>query len=198
MHLRRGYTAAMDSKALSDVRVAILVEDAFEQVEMTEPRKALDAAGAKTVLVSPHAPAVRGWNHQEPAQSFNVDLALDQAKADDFDALLLPGGVQNPDKLRTQPEAVEFVRQFAEQRKPIAAICHAPWMLVEAGIAKGRRLASWPSLKTDIRDAGGTWVDEMVVEDNGIVTSRKPDDIPAFNEKMIALFARARPTRSAR
>ncbi len=177
---------------LSRMRIAILVEDAFEQVEMTEPRKALDAAGATTVLISPTTPQVQGWNHHTPADTFNVDQPLNQAKPQDFDALMLPGGVLNSDKLRTHPDAVQFVRAFADAGLPIAAICHGPWMLVESGMAKGRTLTSWPSLKTDVRNAGGTWVDEVVVEDNGVVTSRKPDDIPAFNQKMIELFAQSR------
>ncbi len=173
------------------MRVAILVEDAFEQVEMTEPRKALDEAGAKTVLISRHD-QVQGWKHHTPADKFDVDLQLNQAKPEDFDALMLPGGVLNADDLRMVPEAVQFVRGFDRAGMPIAAICHAPWMLVETEIAKGRTLTSWPSLKTDIRDAGGTWVDEVVVEDEGVVTSRKPDDIPKFNEKMIELFSQSR------
>ena len=159
---------------------------------MTEPRKALDEAGAQTSLVSPAGPEIQGWNHDTPAETFTVDTQLRDARADDFDALVLPGGVMNPDKLRTNPDAVSFARAFADAGKPIAAICHGPWMLVEAGIAKGRKLTSWPSLKTDITNAGGTWVDEVVVEDNNVVTSRKPDDIPTFNDTMIGLFAKAR------
>lgn len=173
------------------MRVAILLEDAFEQVEMTQPRKALDDAGATTVLISAHTPSVQGWNHHDKADSFPVDLPLDKAQASDFHALLLPGGGLNADKLRTEQAAVAFVRAMADAAKPIAAICHAPWILIEAGVAKGRKLTSWPSLQTDLRNAGATWVDETVVEDNGLVTSRKPDDIPAFNEKLIELFARS-------
>ncbi len=181
------------STQLSGLRVAILVEDAFEQVEMTKPRAALDDAGAQTVLVSPHKDHVQGWNHHDPAQTFPVDRPLDQVSPADFDALLLPGGVMNPDALRMNPQAVEFVRAFARAGKPIAAICHGPWMLVEAGLVRDSTLTSWPSLKTDVRNAGGNWVDREVVEDHDIVTSRKPDDIPAFNERMIGLFEKARP-----
>lgn len=165
---------------------------------MTEPRKALNEAGAQTSLVSPAGPEIRGWNHQTPADTFAVDTPLSEARADDFDALVLPGGVMNPDSLRTNPDAVSFVRAFADSGKPIAAICHGPWMLVESGIAKGRKLTSWPSLKTDITNAGGTWVDDVVVEDNNLVTSRKPDDIPKFNETIVQLFARARTGTGAR
>ena len=174
---------------LSGKKVAILVSDGFEQVEMTEPRQALDEAGAQTVLVSPKDDKVKGWQHDHWGDEFTVDLKLDRAKASDFDALLLPGGVMNPDHLRMNPKAVEFVREFFEESKPVAAICHGPWMLVESGAVKGRTVTSWPSLQTDIRNAGGTWVDREVVTDNGLVTSRKPDDIPAFNRKMIEEFA---------
>lgn len=177
---------------LKGLRVAILLDDAFEQVEMTEPRKALEEAGATTALVSAHTPSVQGWNHHAPAEKFNVDVPLAQAKAQDFDAVLIPGGVVNSDVLRSKPEAVQFVRDCSEAGMPIAVICHGPWMLVESGLAKGRTLTSWPSLQTDLRNAGANWVDEVVVEDRGIVTSRKPDDIPAFNDKMIELFAQAR------
>jgi protease I len=175
-------------ESLTGTKVAILVADGFEQVEMTEPRKALDEAGAETHLVSPSSGAVKGWNHKEWGNEFPVDQELDDADPGDYHALLLPGGVMNPDKLRINPKAVAFVKHFIEQKKPIAAICHAPWTLIEAGIY-GRTLTSWPSLKTDIINAGGTWVDKEVVTDNGIVTSRKPDDIPAFNKKMIEEFS---------
>lgn len=175
---------------LKGKRVAILVTDGFEQVELTEPRKALEQAGASTEIVSPKPDQVKGWNHLEWGDAIDVGVALDCVQADDFDALLLPGGVMNPDKLRMDARAVAFVRAFFDQGKPVAAICHGPWMLVESGAARGRTLTSWPSLQTDIRNAGGTWVDEEVVEDDGLVTSRKPDDIPAFNERMIALFAK--------
>ena len=174
---------------LNDRTVAILVTDGFEQVEMTEPRKALDQAGARTVLISPKPGQVQGMNHDEKGDKFKVDQPLDSVQASNFDALLLPGGVANPDKLRMIPEAVKLVASFVEQQKPIAAICHGPWMLVETGAVKSKTVTSWPSLKTDIRNAGGKWVDREVVTDGNMVTSRKPDDIPAFNEKMLELFA---------
>jgi protease I len=180
------------AKELEGLRVAILVEDAFEQVEMTAPRKALGDAGAQTVLISPRSDGVRAWKHLTPADVFPVDLPLAQANSADFNALLLPGGVINSDTLRLNPQAVEFVRDFARAGKPIAAICHGPWLLVEANVVRDRTLTSWPSLQTDIRNAGGNWVDRMTVEDGNLVTSRKPDDIPAFNVAAIALFAGSR------
>jgi protease I len=176
-------------RILEGKRVAILVADGFEQVELTEPRKALDDAGARTIVVSPSEGQVRGWNHTEWGDEVPVDQALDDARPQDFDALVLPGGVINPDKLRILPRAVEFVRAFFEERKPVAAICHGPWTLIEAGVATGRRMTSWPSLKTDLKNAGADWTDKEVVVDRGLVTSRKPDDIPAFVEKMIEEFA---------
>ncbi len=145
-------------------------------------------------MISPEKGKIKGWDRKEWGREVDVDLALDSARAADFDALLLPGGVMNPDKLRMVPAAVQFVREFFAAGKPVAAICHGPWMLVEAGAVRGRTLTSWPSLKTDIRNAGGNWVDEEVAADNGLVTSRKPDDIPAFNRKMIEEFAGARVT----
>jgi len=169
--------------------IAILVADGFEQVEMTEPRKALDRAGARTVLISPKSRQVQGMNHDERGDTFKVDKTLDSVSAQDFDALVLPGGVANPDKLRTIPAAVKFVSSFASEGKPIAAICHGPWMLVESGAVKGATITSWPSLKTDVINAGGNWVDREVVVDRMLVTSRKPDDIPAFNKKMLELFS---------
>jgi protease I len=177
------------SSELNGKTVAILVTDGFEQVELTQPRQALEDAGAVTVLVSPAKGKVKGWQHDHWGDELEVDKALSQAVADDYDALLLPGGVMNPDKLRALPEAVEFVRDFVIAGKPIAAICHGPWTLLEADGVDGRTLTSWPSLKTDIVNAGGNWVDEQVVADEGLVTSRKPDDIPAFNKKMIEEFA---------
>lgn len=180
------------SDELKNKRVAILVADGFEQVEMTKPRKALEDAGAKTELISPNKDQVQGWNHDEKGEKFRVDKALDAAKVTDYDALLLPGGVQNPDHLRTIPRAVEFVKAFFHDNKPVAAICHGPWMLAEANVVRGRRMTSWPSLKTDLINAGAKWTDEPVVSDNGIVTSRKPDDIPAFNQKMIQEFREGR------
>lgn len=174
---------------LSGLTVAILVADGFEQVELTGPRKALQEAGADTRIVSPAKDEVQGWNHYDKADKFKVDVALDGADAKDFDALLLPGGVANPDQLRTLPRAVEFVREFFESHKPVAVICHGPWTLVEAGVVKGRNITSWPSLKTDLINAGAKWTDKEVVVDHGLVSSRKPDDIPAFNRKMIEEFA---------
>lgn len=176
---------------LKGVKVAILVTDGFEQVELTEPRKALDEAGAETRVVSPKNERVRGWKFTDWGDRLPVDVALDNAKPQDFDALLLPGGVMNPDSLRIEPKAVEFIRAFFDAGKPVAAICHGPWTVIEAGAARGRRIASWPSLKTDLRNAGAEWVDEEVVVDGNLVSSRKPDDIPAFNREVIKLFGSA-------
>ncbi len=179
----------MAENPLDGMRVAILITDGFEQVEMTEPRKALDSAGAETHIVSPKDDTVRGWKFTEWGDQFPVDDPLDKASARDFDALLLPGGVINPDRLRMQPKAVDFVKSFFDADKPVAAICHGPWTIIEAGAARGRRIASWPSLKTDLRNAGAQWIDQEAVVDGNLVTSRKPDDSPAFNREMIALFA---------
>ena len=172
-------------------RIAILVTDGFEQVEMTKPREALQQAGAETHLIGPHHGQVQGWNHDEKGDKFTVDKALDSVSAKDYDALLQPGGVASPDRLRMIPKAVQLVKDFHEQHKPMAVICHGPWMLVEAGIVRGRTLTSWPSLKTDIRNAGGKWVDQEVVTDGNMVTSRKPDDIPAFIREMLNMFRMA-------
>lgn len=177
---------------LEGMRVAILAADMFEQVEMTEPRKALQQAGAQTVLVSPSEGQVQGAKHYDKADRFPVDMPLERANAEDFDALMLPGGVANPDQLRMNKKAVEFVRAFFDTGKPVAAICHAPWTLVEADVLRGRRITSWPSLQTDIRNAGGEWVDEPSVTDQNLTTSRKPDDIPKFNEAMLHLFEESR------
>jgi protease I len=177
---------------LRNKRVAVLVEHGFEQSELVEPKKALEAAGAKAEIVSPQGGKVKGWNHKNWGEEIVVDRALDSAKADEYDALLLPGGVMNPDRLRINKTAVQFVKAFVDSGKPIAAICHAPWTLIEAGATNGRRMTSWPSLATDLRNAGAQWVDEECVVDNGLVTSRKPDDIPAFNRKMIEEFAEGR------
>ena len=174
---------------LQGKRVAILVADGFEQSELMEPKKALEDAGAKTSIVSPEQGQVKGWKEKEWGKSIPVDVPLGSAKADQFDALLLPGGVMNPDKLRMTPEAVKFAKAFVDAGKPVAAICHGPWTLVEADAVRGHKLTSWPSLKTDIRNAGGTWTDAEVVVDKGLVTSRKPADIPAFNREMIRTFA---------
>lgn len=177
---------------LNEMKVAILVSDGFEQVELTGPKEALDGAGVKTSIVSPVKGEVQGWHHYDHADRFKVDLALDAADPGQFDALMLPGGVANPDALRMNPQAVQFVKHFVDAGKPIAAICHGPWTLIEAGAAKGRRMTSWPSLKTDLANAGAQWVDEEVVTDRGIVTSRNPDDIPAFNRKMLEEFREGR------
>jgi protease I len=177
---------------LSGKTIAILVENGFEQVELTEPRKALEKAGARTDVVSPQKGKVKGWNHKEWGEEIPVDVRLDDADASRYAGLLLPGGVMNPDKLRVNEQAVRFVRAFFEAGKPVAAICHAPWTLIDAGVVRGRRLTSYPTLKTDLENAGADWVNEEVVVDSGLVTSRKPDDIPAFNEKMIEEFAEGR------
>jgi protease I len=179
----------MAASQLQGKRVAILATDGVERIELIEPRKALDAAGARTVVVSPKPGSIKGWEHDHWGEAIVVDQSLDAASADQFDALMLPGGVMNPDQLRQNPRAVEFVRSFFEAGKPVAAICHAPWLLVEADVVDGRTITSWPSLRTDIRNAGGDWVDRDVVTDHGLVTSRKPDDIPAFNRKMVEEFA---------
>jgi protease I len=177
------------AQQLNGKRVAILVADGFEQVEMTDPKRALDQAGAKSTIVSPAKGEVKGWNHTEWGDTFKVDVALDKADANDYDALLLPGGVMNPDKLRMNKQAVQFVRAFFDAGKPVAAICHGPWTLIEAGVAGGRTMTSYPSIQTDLKNAGATWVDQEVVVDNGLVTSRNPNDIPAFNRKMVEEFA---------
>jgi protease I len=170
--------------------IAILATDGFEQSELTKPKKALEEAGARTQVVSPAGNKIKGWDKKDWGEEVLVDIRLDAADPARYDALLLPGGVMNPDQLRMNPAAVRFVKHFFEHAKPVAAICHGPWMLVEAGAVQGRTVTSWPSLKTDIRNAGGTWVDEEVVLSNGVVTSRKPDDIPAFNRQMIDLFSK--------
>jgi protease I len=180
------------AQELQGKNVAILVADGFEQVELTEPKKALEQAGARTQIVSPAQGQVKGWNHTEWGDKFPVDVSLDQARPDDYDALLLPGGVMNPDKLRKNQQAVQFVRAFSDAGKPIAAICHGPWTLIEAGAVRGRTLTSYPSLQTDLKNAGANWVNQEVATDQGLVTSRKPDDIPAFNRKMIEEFAEGR------
>jgi protease I len=174
---------------LNGKRVAILATDGVEQVELTEPRKALDDAGATTIVVSPKEGKIKAWQHDHWGDEIPVDRALSEANPADFDALMLPGGVMNPDHLRTDKQAVQFVKAFFQAGKPVAAICHGPWLLVEADVVRNRNLTSWPSLQTDIRNAGGDWVDREVVTDMGLVTSRKPDDIPAFNRKMVEEFA---------
>lgn len=174
---------------LKNKRVAALVEHGFEQSELFEPKKALEAAGATVEIVSPQKTSVKGWKDKNWGEEIKVDRHVDSAKAEDYDALLLPGGVMNPDYLRANASAVKFVKGFVDAGKPIAAICHGPWTLIEAGAVKGRRMTSWPSLKTDLLNAGAEWVDEECVVDRGLVTSRKPDDIPAFNKKMIEEIA---------
>lgn len=176
------------SGPLAGMRIAFLATDGVEQVELTSPWNAMRAAGANTLLVSDRKDEVQGFNHLDKGDTFRVDVALADAKVADFDALILPGGVANPDALRMKPEAVTLVRDFLERNKPVAAICHAPWLLVEADGVRGRTITSWPSLKTDIRNAGGEWVDRTVVADQRLVTSRKPDDLPAFNAKVVELF----------
>jgi len=179
-------------KSLDGFKVAILVTGGFEQSELVEPRKALQAAGAKALIVSPVVGEVHGKKHDAPGDNFPVDVPLDHARVEDFDALLLPGGMANSDRLRIMPKAIVFVRSFFDSGKPVAAICHAPWILIEAGAARGRQMTSWPSLKTDLLNAGARWTDAEAVVDRGLVTSRRPDDLPAFNAKMIAEFAASR------
>lgn len=179
----------MESGKLNGKRVAILATDGVEEVELVEPRKALDDAGAKTTLISPAAGKIKAWQHDRWGDEIPVDMTIDQASPDAFDALMLPGGVMNPDTLRMDDRAVQFTRQMFDAGKPIAAICHGPWLLVEADVVRNRSVTSWPSLETDLRNAGADWSDQEVVTDMGLVTSRKPDDIPAFNRKMIEEFA---------
>ncbi len=177
--------------------VALLVADGFEQDELIEPRKALEEAGARTRVVSPASGEVKGWNHTDWGRRVPVDIPLDQAKSEEFDALLLPGGVMNPDKLRREPKAIEFVKAFVDAHKPLAVICHGAWTLIDAGAVRGLRLTSYPSIRIDLENAGAQWVDEEVVIDRGVVSSRKPDDIPAFNRAMIEEFAKAKPRAAA-
>ncbi|MGH7567293.1 MAG: type 1 glutamine amidotransferase domain-containing protein [Gemmatimonadota bacterium] len=179
-------------KDLSDKRVAILVANGFEQIEMTSPREVLEKAGAETDLISIEAHEVKGWKHTQWGDTFDIDVWIDDADSDDYDALLLPGGVMSPDKLRRNEKVQEFVRAIFEEGKPVAAICHGPWTLIDAGVAKGRRMTSYPSIQMDLKNAGVKWTDEEVVVDQGLVTSRSPDDLPAFNDKMIEEFAEGR------
>jgi protease I len=176
---------------LNGKKVAILATDGFEQAELSEPRKALNEAGATTEVVSPKGGEIKGWNHKDWGETVHVDKTLEQANPQDYDALLLPGGVINPDHLRMNPTAVEFVRKFADTGKTIAAICHGPWMLVEAGVVKGKSITSWPSLRTDLKNAGANWVDQEVCADGQFISSRKPDDIPAFNRAIIAALGKS-------
>lgn len=182
----------MPDALLGGCRVAILSTDGFEQSELVEPKEALENAGAEVHVVSPEHGHIRGWDQKSWGDTVRVDVGLSEANPEDYDALLLPGGVMNPDRLRMNEEAVEFVRSFVESGKPIAAICHGPWTLIEAGGVSGRLMTSWPSIRTDLVNAGARWVDEEVVADRGWVTSRKPADIPEFNRKMIEEFSEGR------
>ena len=174
---------------LKTKKVAILAADMFERVELEKPRKALEDAGADVEIVSISDGEIQGFDHYDPASTVKVDRTVEEASSDDYDALLVPGGVGNPDQLRGDENAVSFVRAFHDAGKPMAVICHGPWVLVESGVVRGKRLTSWPTLATDIRNAGGDWVDEEVVVDGNLVTSRKPDDIPAFNREMLRIFS---------
>ena len=176
-------------ETLKGKKVAILAADMFERVELEEPRQALEAAGAEVEVVSIHDGKIKGFDHFDPANTVEVDRTIEEASPDDYDALMIPGGVGNPDQLRGDENVVSFVREFSRAGKPMAVICHGPWVLVESGAVRGRRVTSWPTLETDIRNAGGDWVDEEVVVDGTLVTSRKPDDIPAFNREMERIFS---------
>jgi len=177
---------------LDGKKVAILVADGFEQVEMTKPRDALEQAGAETRIVSLKPGQIQGMHHADICDKFDVDLTVADARAEEFDALMIPGGLLNPDALRSNEDTLEFARHFFHESKPVAAICHGPQVLISADLVRGRKMTSWPAIKADMRNAGARWVDEEVVVDNGLVTSRKPDDIPAFNEKMIEEFCEGR------
>jgi protease I len=174
---------------LTGKRIAFVATDGVEQIELTSPWEAVLEAGGQPVLVSPKTDPIQGMNHTDKGDRFGVDVGIDMANPDEYEGLVLPGGVANPDRLRTHREVVSFIRSFFENGKPVAVICHGPWTLVEADVLRGRTITSWPSLKTDIRNAGGKWVDQEVVVDRGLVSSRKPDDLPAFNEKMLEEFA---------
>jgi protease I len=177
--------------SLHGKRIAILATDGFEQVELTEPRKALDKAGATTEVIAPKSGEIKGWKTKDWGDTVKVDKTLDQAKPQDYDALLLPGGVMNPDHLRMEPKAVQFVKDFVATGRPVAAICHGPWTLVEAGVVKGKTFTSWPSLKSDLKNAGANWVDKEVATDGQFISSRKPDDIPAFSKALIEAVGKA-------
>jgi len=187
----------MADQRLKGKRVAIVAADMVERVELIEPRRALQDAGAETDLISLKPGAIKTFNHFAPAESEKVDRAVEEVDASEYDALMIPGGVGNPDQLRGDENMVAFVRDFFEQGKPVAAICHAPWVLIDAGVVRGRTMTSWPTVGTDLRNAGANWVDKEVVVDGGLVTSRKPDDIPAFNKKMIEEFVEGKHAKQA-
>lgn len=180
------------AQTLAGKKIAVVATDGFEEVELTEPRRALMEAGATVHVVSPHGGEIQGFRHHDKGGKVAVDRTLDEARPEQYDALVLPGGALNPDQLRTEPQAVSFVRAFFEAKKPVGAICHGPWTLVEADVVRGRTVTSWPSIRTDLKNAGARWVDQEVVVDSGLVTSRKPDDIPAFSKKIIEEFAEGR------
>lgn len=177
------------ARTLAGKRIAILATDGFEQSELAEPRRALEEAGAATDIVSLRAGTIRGWKDRNWGEAFNVDRIVGEANADDYDALVLPGGVMNPDKLRVDRDALAFVRHFFERGRPVGAICHGPWTLIDAGVVQGRLMTSWPSLRQDLINAGAHWTDEEVVTDGRLVTSRKPADLPAFNRKLVEKIA---------
>jgi protease I len=180
------------AQSLNGVKVAILATDGFEQSELLVPRRALDDLGATTEVISLKTGRIKAWNHKEWGEEVAVDKTLESVDVKNYDALLLPGGVLNPDTLRMNPQAVEFVKAFFNAKKPVGAICHGPWTVIEAGAAKGRTMTSWPSLKTDIQNAGGKWVDQEAVVDGNLVTSRNPKDIPAFNREVAKLLSNAK------
>lgn len=185
------------SQTLHGMKIAIVATDGFEQSELLEPKKALEAAGAETEVIAPKSGEIKGWSKKDWGDTVKVDKTLSNARAEDYDALVLPGGVMNPDHLRMDEKAVEFVREFAASERPVAAICHGPWTLVEAGAVKGRAFTSWPSLKTDLKNAGATWVDEEVVVSGHFISSRKPDDIPAFVKALIGMLEKGRKREAA-
>jgi protease I len=182
----------MTDQKLSGKKIAVLATDGFEQVELTKPVEALKAAGAEVEIVSPKSGKIQGFKHHDKADETQVDRTLEQASPADYDGLVLPGGVINPDALRLEEQAITFIRDFVEASKPIAAICHGPWTLIDAGAVEGKKMTSWPSLKTDLTNAGAEWVDQEVVVDDGLVTSRNPDDLPAFCAKMVEEFCEGR------
>ncbi|PLR27912.1 protease [Caulobacter zeae] len=182
----------MPDQTLAGLKVAVLATDGFEQSELEKPVEALKAAGAQVEVVSPKGGQIQGWEHHDKGRTVLVDRELSAAKPEDYDSIVLPGGVMNPDALRLEPKAIDFIKHFVTTKKPIAAICHGPWTLINAGAVKGKEMTSWPSLEADLKNAGANWVDQDVVVDNGLVTSRKPDDLPAFCAKMVEEFAEGR------